>query len=58
MSVYKSKYTGEQMDSLFDIIESKKEILQKLSLSDEGDLLYDNKKITLELVAKETEATE
>lgn len=55
---YKSKYTGEQMDSFFDIIESKKDVIERLSVSENDELLFDGMKVALEGLSTEEETVE
>lgn len=54
---YKSKYTGEQIDELLDILAEKKDIIMNLSVTDEGDLMYDGNKIKFDVVEEETTET-
>lgn len=54
---YKSKYTGEQIDELLDILAEKKDIIMNLSITDEGDLMYDGNKIKFDIVEEETTET-
>lgn len=54
---YKSKYTGEQIDELLDILAEKKDIITNLSVTDEGDLMYDGNKIKFDVVEEETTET-
>ena len=48
-SPYKSKYTGEQIDELLAIVMEKKDILAKMSMTTEGELMYNGYPVVLDI---------
>ena len=47
-TIYKSQYTGEQIDELLTIVFEKKDILVKMSTDKDGNLLYDGYPVLIE----------
>ena len=46
--VFKSKYASNEIEAFLDLLYEKKDIIEKLTANELGELLYDNKKILFE----------
>lgn len=45
MPKHQSQYQGKEVDELLKVIQNNKDIINKFSISDKGDLLFDGKSI-------------
>jgi hypothetical protein len=52
---YKSKFTGKQIDDLLAIIQEKQDILNDMSLTKEGDLMYKGYPVVLDIPEEQSE---
>ena len=46
--VFKSKHTSAEIEALLDMLTEKKDIIEKLTINELGELFYDEKKILFE----------